>query len=193
VSLADRASDLIQSEHVLWGVGAVSFLESILIPVPLEAVLIPAMQINRERLWKLAGAALGGCMLGALVGYGVGFFLFEAFGRQLVEMLSSAQEFELIRERMDRQGFWFVLSIGVTPVPFQIAMLAAGATAFSLPLFIAATGIARAVRYFGLALIVWKFGERAERIVRRHRVVAGLVVSLMILLVWWLAGGWAGG
>jgi membrane protein YqaA with SNARE-associated domain len=186
MSLEDRAAKLIESRHLLWGVGFVSFLESIVLPLPLEAVLIPAMQSRRDRLWQLAGVALLGCIAGAVAGYGAGYFTFEAVGQHLIRWLSSPQEFARIRQETVQQGFWFVLSVGVTPVPFQIAMLAAGATAFSLPLFLAATGLARALRYFGLAVLVWKFGERAESVFRCHKVATGLVITAVVVVGWWL-------
>lgn len=186
MNLKDRAWRLINSRHMLWGLGVASFLEAILIPIPLEAVLIPAMQANRQRIWALATAALIGCVAGAIVGYAVGYFLFEAVGQTLVDWLSSPEQYEQIREQMNRRGFWFVLSIGVIPVPFQVAMLAAGATAYSIPLFLLATGLARALRYYGLALLVWKFGDRAEELFKQHKLMSVIVISLVVVLLWWL-------
>lgn len=191
MTLKDSAWRIVNSRHMLWGVGIVSFLESIIIPVPLEAVLTPAMQINRQRIWQLAVAALVGCMVGAMAGYAVGYFLFEAFGQTLVDWLSSEEEYEQIKQQMSSQGFWFVLSVGIVPVPFQIAMLAAGATAYSLPLFIVATSIARAFRYFGLAWLVWKFGDSAEKMFRDHKLGASLVLAAVVLLIWWLTSSLA--
>lgn len=192
MNLKERAWRLINSRHMLWGLGVASFFEAILIPIPLEAVLIPAMQANRRRIWALATAALAGCVLGAVVGYGVGHFLFEAVGQNLIDWFSSPEQYEQIREQMNRRGFWFVISIGVTPVPFQIAMLAAGATSYSIPLFLLATGLARAFRYYGLALLVWKFGDRAEELFKQHKLRSAIVISLVVVLLWWLSSQIAG-
>ena len=104
---------LTESRHVLWGLGVASFLESIIVPIPLEAILIPLMQARRHQLFLLAGIALLGCLLGATLGYAVGYFVFEAIGEQLVEWLSSPEQFQRIQQKMETGGFWFVLSVGV--------------------------------------------------------------------------------
>jgi len=184
LSLKDRAWKIVNSRHLLWGVCLASFLESIIVPIPLETVLIPAMQIHRRRLWQLAIFALIGCLAGSAVGYGVGYFLFEAFGQMLIDFFGSPEQYDQIRQQMNRQGFWFILSIGVAPVPFQIAMFAAGATSYSFPLFLLATSIARAIRYFGLGLLVWKFGDQAEGLFRNHKLAASLSATVVVVLIW---------
>ncbi|MEX0607780.1 MAG: hypothetical protein WD138_07080, partial [Halofilum sp. (in: g-proteobacteria)] len=62
-----------------------SFLETTIVPIPIEVVLIPFMAVNRDRVWWIATVALTGCLLGAFVGYGVGYFVFESIGRWLIE------------------------------------------------------------------------------------------------------------
>lgn len=180
--------DRLTSRHMLWGVGVASVLESTVVPIPLEIILIPIMQTNRKRIWRLALAALLGCIIGASIGYGIGFFLYESIGSQLVNLLGNQQEFENIQQAMHQQGFWFVLSVGVTPVPFQLAMIAAGLTSYSIPFFLLATAIARGVRYFGLALLVYHFGNRAERIYREHKTMAIIIITVVVIGIWIVFG-----
>ena len=85
---------------------------------------------------------------------------------------------------MQKQGFWFVLTLGVVPIPFQIAMLAAGATKYSLSLFLIAATIARAIRYFGLAILVYYAGDKAEHMLRKHKVKTIIVLTTLVLLAW---------
>ncbi|MDO6442805.1 MULTISPECIES: YqaA family protein [unclassified Marinobacter] len=175
---------LIYSRHAFWGLGLASFLESILIPIPLEALLIPLMQARRSQIFILSTIALLGCLVGASVGYFVGYFVFDAIGQQLVEMVSTPEQFESVRGRMEEDGFWFILSVGVIPVPFQIAMLAAGATSYSFFLFMLASALSRALRYYGLGLLVLIAGNRAQAIFERHKVSAAIVITVMVLVIW---------
>lgn len=175
---------LTESRHVLWGLGVASFLESIIVPIPLEAILIPLMQARRHQLFLLAGVALLGCLTGAATGYAVGYFVFEAIGEQLVEWLSSPEQFQRIQQKMETGGFWFVLSVGVTPVPFQVAMLAAGATSYSFVLFILASAISRATRYFGLAVLVLIAGNKAQALFERHKIGVTVVITVVVILAW---------
>jgi len=88
---------------------------------------------------------------------------------------------------MHDQGFWFVITLGIVPIPFQIAMLAAGATKYSLILFLIASVIARSIRYFGLALIVYYAGNQAERVIKKHKTKAILALTFIVLSAWWMS------
>ena len=84
------------------------------------------------------------------------------------------------------------MTLGIAPIPFQVAMLAAGATQYSLGLFLLATAIARAIRYFGLAIVVYYTGERAEQLIKRYKMRAILALSLLVVLIWWGANQFSG-
>ncbi|OFI32942.1 YqaA family protein [Alteromonas lipolytica] len=161
-----------------------SFFESTIVPIPLEAVLIPLMQARREKLWLLALMSTLGCIAGALFGYAIGYFLFDAIGHDLIAWFGSEQQFETVTNKMEAQGFWFVLTLGIVPVPFQIAMLAAGATKYSVWLFLLATVIARSLRYFGLAVVVKIFGNKAEHLIRRYKTKAMLGITAVVAGLW---------
>jgi membrane protein DedA with SNARE-associated domain len=77
------------------------------------------------------------------------------------------------------------MTLGIAPIPFQVAMLAAGATKYSLPLFILATIIARSLRYFGLAAAVYYAGDKAEQIIRRYKLKAIIMATIIVLILWW--------
>ncbi len=182
--IVSTVKKMMTSEHLLWGVAGASLLESTVVPIPLELLLIPLMQTNRARVWRLAAAALAGCIAGALIGYGAGFFFQSTAGDWLVSITGSGEKFSQAARFLRRQGFWFVFSVGVTPMPFQVAMVAAGAADYSIPGFLAATALSRAIRYFGLAGLVWAFGDAAERLYRKHRWSVALAVTVSVAVLW---------
>jgi len=183
----DKTKKLIDSKHMLKGITLASFLESTIVPIPLEAVMVPLMQARRESLWKIALMATIGCVIGAIFGYALGYYLFDMIGQWLIDTFFSQDQFENVKQNMQSQGFWFVMTLGIAPIPFQVAMLAAGATKFSLPLFLLATVIARAIRYFGLAIVVYYSGDKAEQLIKRYKMKAVIVITLVALLLWWLS------
>ncbi|MGO2372049.1 MAG: YqaA family protein [Pseudoalteromonas prydzensis] len=184
--LKQKTRQLIDSKHMLTSITAASFLESTIVPIPLEAVLVPLMQVRRDKLWLIVLMATIGCVIGALFGYALGYYLFDAVGDWVINSFSSPAQFEQVTEQMQQQGFWFVITLGIVPIPFQIAMLAAGATKYSLLMFLIATTIARSIRYFGLALVVYFAGNQAERIIKKHKPKAMLGLTILVLLIWWL-------
>jgi len=177
---------MVDSRHMLKGITLASFLESTIVPVPLEAILIPLMQARREKLWSIALMASLGCVIGALFGYALGYYLFDLTGDWIINTFSDPEQFEQVSAKMEQQGFWFVLTLGIAPIPFQIAMLAAGATKYSLLLFLLATVIARSIRYFGLALAVYVAGDKAEALIRRYKTKAILALTAVVLLIWYI-------
>ncbi len=184
--IAQKTKKWIHSKHMLKSITFASFLESTIVPVPLEALLVPLMQARRDKIWLIALFATLGCMLGALFGYALGYYLFDMLGQWIISTFSSPEQFQEIKLQMQEKGFWFVLTLGIVPIPFQIAMLAAGATHYSLTLFILATAIARAIRYFGLAVLVYFAGNRAGQLIRKHKVKAMVVISVVAVGLWWL-------
>ncbi len=183
----DKTKKLIDSKHMLKGITLASFLESTIVPIPLEAVMVPLMQARRESLWKIALMVTIGCVIGAIFGYALGYYLFDMIGQCLIDTFFSQDQFENVKQNMQSQGFWFVMTLGIAPIPFQVAMLAAGATKFSLPLFLLATVIARAIRYFGLAVVVYYAGDKAEQLIKRYKIKAVIAITLVVLLLWWLS------
>jgi len=181
MSIKERANKLINSKHMLTGIGVASFLESTIVPIPLEALLIPLMQTRREKIWIIATVTTLGCLVGALVGYAIGFYLFDVFRDFIMQYITNEQQFEKFQSAMDKQGFWFIFSTGITPVPLQIAMLAAGFSKYSLGLYITAVASSRVIRYFGLAVLVYYFGDETERLIRKYKwqaVVGGIAIVL---------------
>lgn len=188
--IKQKVKNLIHSEHLNVSVMIASALESTVIPIPLEAILIPLMQAKRKQIWLIACFATLGCLLGALVGYLVGYYLFSLIGDWLIHTFSNPEQFSLVKESMQTEGFWFVLTVGIVPIPFQIAMLAAGATQYSILMFMLATIIARGVRYFGLACLVYYAGNKAELLLRKYKMKAILLVISIVFAIWFVISSW---
>ncbi|MDW5378784.1 DedA family protein [Halomonas sp. HP20-15] len=174
---------LAESRHAMALLFLASMLETLIIPIPIELILIPWMISQPGAKWRLAAVALAGNLTAALIGYGVGGLAMAQWGDTLVSLFGGQQAYSDFESRFDANGFQAILAVGITPVPFQIAMLVAGASHYPLPLFLLAALTARGIRYFGLALLVAIVGERATRLWQRHSKPIGLV-GLAIFALW---------
>ncbi len=188
-SRADRwLARLLDSKSLLWMVFVLSFLESILLPVPLELVLIPLLLHRRERWFAIATATLAGCLVGATLGYFVGVYFFETVGQWLLQWTGFSAEFASFQETFNEQAFSTLMLVGITPIPFQVGMLTAGSTGYPYVLFLLASLIARGLRYYGLALLVYWLGERVLNWWQQHSkslgwgvLIAGIAIYLVII------------
>lgn len=169
MSVKEKVKKLIHSKNMLGGIGLASFLESTIVPIPLEALLVPLMQKRREKLWLIATITTLGCMLGALAGYAIGYFLFDLMRDLIMQYITTEEQFSSFKNTMEKQGFWFIFSTGITPVPLQLAMLAAGVSQYSLMLYMLAVSSSRVIRYFGLAILVYYFGNKTERLIAKYK------------------------
>lgn len=179
------------SHHALWLLFVISFMETIIIPIPIELVLIPFMITNRHRVWKTAAFVTAGCLAASMVGYGIGYFLFDILGQQVVEWMNWQQQYEQYQALFNKHGFFAIILVGVIPIPFQVAMLAAGTAGYAVWKFVIAATIARGIRYYGLAVLVALFGDKAEAMWKKHKVMAMLIVLAIVMAFWglthWLA------
>ncbi|MFN2354894.1 MAG: YqaA family protein [Desulfopila sp.] len=173
-----------RSRHVMWLFFGLSFLETIILPIPIEFVLIPFMLTNRHRLWKTAAYVTAGCLAASLFGYGMGYFLFETAGEWIINTMRWQQGYEKFQNLFDLHGFFAILMVGVVPIPFQTAMLTAGAAGYPVWKFILAATLARGIRYFGLAWLVFVFGEQAENLWQNYRFSVGLGLAIIVGVLW---------
>ena len=123
------------SKNMLWLLGTLSFLETIILPIPLELVLIPLMAANKHRIWLLATVTTVGCLIASLVGYSVGLLLFQTIGVWFIDFMGMQESYQAFQTFFDQYGFIAILSIGILPIPFQVAMITAGLSGYPVLLF----------------------------------------------------------
>lgn len=119
--------------------------------------------------------------MGGLLGYYIGWGLFESLGQPILDFYGKGAAFDDFAQRFNAYGAWAVLIAGVTPFPFKVVTIASGATGLSLPVFIVSAIIARALRFFLVAALLWKFGPPIRDFIERRLglVFAGFCVILI--------------
>lgn len=160
-----------------------SFLESTIVPVPLEALVAPLMVANSRQAFRVAIAIWIGCLLGALTFYLLAWLLFEPVVQPGLEALGLVDTFAEMERRLGESGmFWTVFVISVTPAPFQLATLGAGSLGANIFVFMAAVALSRGIRYFGLAAIARIVGPPIVNLLNgKTTFVLGATVGLLAL------------
>lgn len=147
--------------HSRIGIIVLSALESTVLPVPLEAILIPVMVARPTRALQIGLAALIGCVFGGLVFYSLGALLADPVVKPALEWFGATQDFNDITDRLqDGSLFLAVFVIAISPAPMQLATLGAGVVGASPLIFVAALIASRGIRYLGLSLLAKTFGPR---------------------------------
>ena len=161
-----------------------SFVESFILPFPPPDVMLAPMSVAQpRRALRFASLTLLFSVLGGLVGYLIGAFLFDLAEPVIVE-LGYQQRLETVIEWFHEWGFWAVLVAGFSPVPYKIFTIAAGVLNLALLPFILASIIGRGARFFLVALSLAKFGPAIEdRLMQYIETIGWAVVAALMLAV----------
>jgi membrane protein YqaA with SNARE-associated domain len=157
----------------------VSFVESSFFPIPPDVLLAPMCLSKPEKAWRYALICTISSVIGALLGYAIGYFLFETVGKPILEFYGLGAKFKDFAAAFNRQGWIIVLLAGFTPLPFKVITIAAGATGMPLYVLVVASIIARSARFFLVAALLWKFGPPMKEWIDRNFALATTVLGLL--------------
>ena len=157
----------------------ISFMESSFFPIPPDVLLGPMCLSRPRKAFSYAFICTVASVLGALLGYVIGMFLFDTIGRAILDFYGLADKFDDFAQRFNDQGWLIVLLAGFTPLPFKVITIAAGATAMPLYVLVIASIISRSARFFLVAALLWKFGEPMKAMIDRHFALLTTVVGVL--------------
>ncbi|MGB1876800.1 MAG: YqaA family protein [Rhodospirillaceae bacterium] len=178
--LYDWTLTLAGRKNALAFLAVVAFVESSIFPIPPDVLILPMILATREKAWKIAAVATVASVLGGLAGYAIGLFLFETVGQPLVSLYGYADDFTQFQSLYQEWGAWIVFGAGLTPFPYKVITIASGAFALDPVVFVIASILARGLRFYVEAALLWKFGPPIKSFVEKR---LGLVtVAVFILL-----------
>ena len=159
----------------------VSFAESSVFPIPPDVMLIPMVLANRAKAWVYVGICTAGSVLGGILGYAIGYFLYETLGLWVINLYGLAQQAEAYRAAYNEWGLWIILIKGMTPIPYKLVTIASGAAAFDFWVFIAASIVTRGGRFFLVAALLYWLGEPIREFIERRLTL--VTTAFVVVLV----------
>lgn len=174
------------SEWAIVVLATVAFVESIFSPFPPDPLLIAASVFNPEMAIVLAAVVTVASVAGALAGYWLG----KRFGRPVLDRFSSSERVERVEALFDKHGTWAIILAAVSPIPYKVFAIAAGAMEMRLRPFIIASLIGRGARMFLWAILILLFGEAALELIESRGLLigalsgAGIVAAFILYLLY---------
>jgi membrane protein YqaA with SNARE-associated domain len=178
--LYDRVFDLARSRHATKALAVVSFAESSVFPIPPDVMLAPMILARPEKAYFYAGVCTLASVLGAMLGYAIGYFLIDV-GMMILSWLGKADTFEASRALFQQHGAWVILIKGLTPIPFKLITIASGIFQFNFALFVALCAVTRGGRFFAEAFILKTWGPGMMAMVEK-RLALFSVIGLIVLV-----------
>jgi membrane protein YqaA with SNARE-associated domain len=179
--LYDRMIEIAAGPHALWAMLAVSFVESSVFPIPPDILLIPMILARPRDAWRLAALCMLASVAGGILGYAIGYFLFDAVGRPVLEFYHAMDRYDALKAGFDQWGVWIIILKGMTPIPYKLVTIASGVAHFDLVAFIGASIISRSLRFFLLAALLWWFGDAARLFIERRLTLVTSVFAVLLV------------
>jgi membrane protein YqaA with SNARE-associated domain len=178
------------SKLALWLVFFLTLCDSVFLFVPPEVFMTPPIVANKKKAVPVVIAASIGSLVGAIIAYFIGLWLYDSVGQWLIETFSSPEKFEMARQMFIKHGLLIILIAAFTPVPFKLLTLCAGFIGFNPVLYLGFTAVGRFLRFAIMGYLLWRFQEQANKIVRKYfwpllllAIIAALLgIGLMTLL-----------
>ena len=162
----------------------IAFIESSVFPLPVDLMVIPMVQADNKKWWKIALLASIFSVLGGIAGYFLGLWFFDLLAQPILEKLGKAEKMAEFSGKIEQYGGMAVFGAGLTPFPYKVITIMSGALKINFGVFVAASVIARFLRFFAVAGIVRLFGPQAERIMKEHFALFSTGVFVLILAAW---------
>jgi len=129
-ALYERTLRLAAGPNALPALLAVSFVESSFFPIPPDILLIPMILARPRDAWRLAALCMLASVAGGLLGYAIGYFLFDAIGRPILEFYNAMDRYETLKAGFQEWGVWIIVLKGMTPIPYKLITIASGVAQF---------------------------------------------------------------
>lgn len=172
-----------------------AFAESSFFPIPPDALLIALVLGARKKAFQFALNSTVASVLGAILGYAIGYYVwwgaggeFSNFALFFFNNIPGFTEtiFYKVQGLYEEWNFWIVFTAGFTPIPYKVFTISAGAFDVNLFLFILASIVSRAGRFFLVAGLIWKFGDPIKSFIDKYFNI--LAIAFTVLLI----GGFVG-
>ncbi len=174
-----------------WGALALflfAFAESSFFPIPPDVLLIALCLGAVSRSFRFAAICLAGSIIGAVVGYGIGYFLWQdtagnytALAEWFYAHIFSKEAFLRVKSLYDEYNFWVVFTAGFTPLPYKVFTISGGLFHIDIVMFLIASVISRGLRFFLIAALIWKFGAPIKSFIDKY--FNWLAIAFTVLLI----------
>lgn len=159
----------------------VSFIESSFFPIPPDVMLIPMVLSDRQKAWWYATIATIASVAGGILGYAIGYFAFEAIGKPILAFYGKEHALDTFIQFVHEYGVPAIIIKGATPIPFKVVTIAAGVAQMDLLAFVGASIVARAMRFYLVAGLLYFFGQPIKEFIEKRLTLVTTVFVVVLV------------
>ena len=159
----------------------VAVSESIFFPLPPDLMLIPMCLARRDRCLLYAGVCLAGSVIGGVIGYIIGYYFMDFLGMPIVNFYGLNEQYIQIQQWYEAWNAWVVAAAGLTPIPYKLCTLTAGAFKVDFLVFLIASILSRGFRFFLVAGLLYVFGEKIRYFMEKRFDLVALITAAGVI------------
>ena len=165
--------------------GFISFIESFIFPIPPDVLIIPMTIAKRHEWIKIALIATIGSVLGACLGYFIGYVFFNEIGIKIFEFYGVDPSFW--KNKISSEGgviAWMTLLAiaGFSPVPFKLLTISSGFIHFNIVYFVIISLLTRGSRFFLIAFLIGNFGPAMKLLIEKKLLKISIITSAILIV-----------
>ena len=170
-----------ESPRGAWALFLLAVAESSFFPIPPDILLIALGLSIPRKAFRYALICSAGSILGGVIGYYIGYGLYETAGSYLINLYGLQEAFSKISLMYQDNAFMAVAIAGFTPIPYKVFTIAAGVCRVDLSIFILASALSRSARFFIVATIIRFGGEPAKRFIDRYFNLLTIIFTVLLI------------
>ncbi len=179
--------------HAEWWLAAFAFVEASFFPIPPHPLLGLMCLAEPKKAIRFAMIATLASVAGGLLGYAIGYGLYETVGTQLLGALGLTESFPKAACYLREYGAEIIMIKGATPIPFKLLTITAGFIEMPLLTFIGASLVSRSISFMIVGVLFRLFGAPIKAFIDKYLglVTAGFVIAVIggFIAVTMLGGG----
>lgn len=176
--------------HAGWWLALFAFMEASFFPIPPHPLLGIMCLAEPKKAVRFAAIATLASVVGGMLGYAIGYFLYDTVGTQLLAALGLSQSFPRAACYLREYGAEIIMIKGATPIPFKLLTITAGFIAMPLLIFIGASIVSRSISFMIVGVLFRLFGAPIKAFIDKYLglatagfavvVVGGFVAAAML-------------
>lgn len=170
---------------------ALIFLLEMFLLLPMDALLMLFCIHNPERRYVYALVATLSSIVIGLIGYAVGYLLWDSVGNFVTTYLISENFFRHLVKNYNEHEYLAVFLGGFLPIPFKAVTISAGFCKLSVNGFVVALLLSRALRFFFIAEMMQRWGSQIRGFIDRNfgsLIVAFGIKTALTFAFFWILG-----
>ncbi len=164
--------------------GVLAFAEASFFPIPPDPLLMALCLGRIKKSLRFAAISTAASVVGGILGYALGALAWQLLGDFFFHYVPGVtpEAFQGVQELYNRYDFGAVFLAGLTPIPYKVFTLSAGAFAVNFPVFLLASTLSRGLRFFVVAGLIYRFGAPISRFIDRYFNILTWVFGALVIL-----------